>query len=523
MSTFPQPWISTVSHWQATNRGPTSLYLHNSKATPPASADVVIIGAGMAGSALSYFLTRPGAYGEGKKIVCVEAKDVGSGASGRNGGHIGPKTYYKWDLLMQPYPIGMGCSEEEATRVMQNERDNLDLIESVIKKENLDVDFWRGELLETHHSKEQTELSKIQYAAWMKARQALGLDPEGDTKFVDDPAEAEKLSRFKGVTSVHIRPGGSVHSHKLCTALMRLAIETKHSYFAFYSWTPVSGFPRETKDGKWIVRTSKGDIVTERVIMCTNAHTPNFFSEDDPLHTHIQPIRGQCALITPPPTYSGAQSFTNTYNMIDEHYLVQTPMGGIILGGGLHAMIREGKCKLEDSLGQIDDSGVDPAQTEHLGSFMKDNFIEWGPEGYGEGLTRTWTGILSVVKDWVPLVGEVPGKEGVSLVAGFAGHGMSRIFAVARGYADTLKTGVWDDRLLPRSFELTAERIQRTVDAQKAFEARTGTTAKMISGHLVKETEPATGMVETTLSAVSVDQVDTEPDMETAAEIVVGA
>ena len=62
---------------------------------------------------------------------------------------VGPKTYHKWDLLMQPYPVGMGCTEEEATRVMQNERDNLDLVESIVRKEGLDVDFWRGELIES--------------------------------------------------------------------------------------------------------------------------------------------------------------------------------------------------------------------------------------------------------------------------------------------------------------------------------------------------------------------------------------
>ncbi len=81
MSTFPQSWKSTVSHWQATNRGPTSLWLHNSTRKLPKQADTVIIGAGMAGSALSYFLTREGAYGDGKRVVGLEAKDCGSGAS----------------------------------------------------------------------------------------------------------------------------------------------------------------------------------------------------------------------------------------------------------------------------------------------------------------------------------------------------------------------------------------------------------------------------------------------------------
>jgi hypothetical protein len=61
---------------------------------------------------------------------------------------------------------------------------------------------------------------------------------------------------------------------------MRLAIESTASDFGFYSWTPVSGFPTETADGRWTLSTSKGDIT-----FCTNAHTPNFFPNDDPLHT----------------------------------------------------------------------------------------------------------------------------------------------------------------------------------------------------------------------------------------------
>jgi ribulose 1,5-bisphosphate synthetase/thiazole synthase len=86
MSTFPEPWNSTVSYWQATNRGRDSLWGWNKTAPLPAEADIVIVGAGSMGSSLSYFITREGAYGAGKKVVCVEAKDCGSGASGRNGG-----------------------------------------------------------------------------------------------------------------------------------------------------------------------------------------------------------------------------------------------------------------------------------------------------------------------------------------------------------------------------------------------------------------------------------------------------
>lgn len=117
MPAFPQPFTSTVSHWQATvsgpsrprrpllnylysqNRGPTSLWNHGRDAPLPTKADIVIVGAGVTGesrtvgakrqvmfgadrqgSSLAYHLTRPGEVGEGKRIIVLEAKDVASGA-----------------------------------------------------------------------------------------------------------------------------------------------------------------------------------------------------------------------------------------------------------------------------------------------------------------------------------------------------------------------------------------------------------------------------------------------------------
>lgn len=81
MPPFPQPFVSTTSHWQATNRGPTALWNHGRDATLPTQADIVIIGAGITGSSLAYQLTRPGGAGEGKRVVVLEARDVASGAS----------------------------------------------------------------------------------------------------------------------------------------------------------------------------------------------------------------------------------------------------------------------------------------------------------------------------------------------------------------------------------------------------------------------------------------------------------
>lgn len=64
-----------------------------------------------------------------------------------------------------------------------------------------------------HYSKEQTAWSKERNAAWQASRARLGLEPNPQTSFIDDPVKAEEMSRIKGVTSLHIRPGGSIHSY----------------------------------------------------------------------------------------------------------------------------------------------------------------------------------------------------------------------------------------------------------------------------------------------------------------------
>lgn len=64
-----------------------------------------------------------------------------------------------------------------------------------------------------------------------------------------------------------------------------------------------------------------------------------------------------------------------------------------------------------------------------------------------------------------PHVGEVPGKPGQYICAGFNGHGMPVIFLAARGLAEMMQTGADFEQLnLPRIFKTTAERLQAARD-----------------------------------------------------------
>lgn len=105
---------------------------------------------------------------------------------------------------------------------------------------------------------------------------------------------SNQISRFDKVTSVQIRPGASVHSfvqldriahagrrlsvfltptsHKLCSALAQLALDSTSSNFSIHSWSPVSSLKR-TSGGLLVELTKKRGLAASKVILCTNAHT----------------------------------------------------------------------------------------------------------------------------------------------------------------------------------------------------------------------------------------------------------
>lgn len=164
------------------------------------------------------------------------------------------------------------------------------------------------------------------------------------------------------------------------------------------------------------------------------------------------------------------------------------------MGGGEVTLANAGLVSFGETIGETDDSKLMPAFTAEFEKYCREHFIGWDKEAHGEGLTRTWSGILTWVKDWLPVVGEVPGKKGLFVSAGFhgasgrrrralparrsqlltpapsssPGHGMSRIFLTAKALASTLETGEWDP-ILPESFKYTAERLDRCKDLGLEF------------------------------------------------------
>ncbi|WRT68174.1 uncharacterized protein IL334_005149 [Kwoniella shivajii] len=458
MSNWPQPFVSTVSHWQATNRGRKSLYNHNKEAELPTEViDYVIVGAGMAGSTMAYHLTRPG-IADGKSVIVLEAKDLASGATGRNGGHCAPYSFGSLTLLTDPLNEGgAGLTIEEAIEVIDFEKRVLAYVTETVEGEGWDVDFWKGEKVEVRISEVAKKQMANDYAKWIAAREnnprLKGTEPEWF--WSEDADEAKKATRIHNAIAYSKGPAGSVHPHKLATAYMKAAIATGQA--DLYSYSPVTSATKS--DGLWQLAVhGKGDIKARNVIFCTNAHTPHLF-EGSPIAEYLVPFQAQAANVTPPLSFSGSKYLNNSYSIEDGPYLIFTPDSGIVLGLH-HRTAHDLGVMTKQELYVDDDAYVAEGISKWLKDYCKNNFAEWGPEAPGEGAMRIWAGMLCATKDTLPLVGEVPGKDGMWMAAGFHGHGMARIALVTKYLAKLITTNEWDEGL-PQTFKLSAERFER--------------------------------------------------------------
>jgi glycine/D-amino acid oxidase-like deaminating enzyme len=88
-----------------------------------------------------------------------------------------------------------------------------------------------------------------------------------------------------------------------------------------------------------------------------------------------------------------------------------------------------------------------------------------GWEDSGAQVDQIWTGILGYTSDELPSVGEVPGREGCFIAAGFEGHGMPVIWLVMKGIAEMVGMAKrFEEVRIPRIYKTTRERLESEID-----------------------------------------------------------
>ncbi|KAF5674286.1 gamma-glutamylputrescine oxidoreductase [Fusarium circinatum] len=435
-ASFPPP-EGMSSFWRTK---PGDLDNHKSTEELPTSADIVIIGAGYSAAAILTHILATASSENRPSILVLEARQLCSGATGRNGGHLKPDSYNAISAYASEYGI------EAAAEVASFEAANVKAVTDYIQQNKVDCDFVLTRAVDVQLSTGHQRRIKEGYDKLI----AAGLETTKDTLSVEEK-DAEMMSGVKGAKGCFTYTAGHLWPYKLIHHMFSEAIS--HG-INLQTNTPVLSVS-DTQDvtGQYTLRTSRGEVRAQKVVFATNAYTDSLLPE---YKNKIVPYRAVCSRIKTPGPYP---LLKNTYALRfsdwNFDYLIPRLDGSIIVGGARDAYIRS----VDSCYGNVDDTQVIAEARSYFDGYMQRHFHGW--ENSGAYVDDIWTGIMGYSSDRLPRVGPIPGRPGMFIMGGFTGHGMPQIYLCGQAMANfLLKDASFNETGLPRLFEETQARLE---------------------------------------------------------------
>ncbi|KAH7398576.1 FAD dependent oxidoreductase-like protein [Pyrenochaeta sp. MPI-SDFR-AT-0127] len=460
------------SYWQDP-KSPLANVIEPETDKPTEPYDYAIIGSGISGTMIAHNLlnTHPTA-----RVVMLEAREICSGATGRNGGHTKAGSYRSYTKNVQE------LGKDEALKIARLEYANI--VETHRLAEELKIDcenklcdtvdvfydqtaFDLGksaiEALRLDASEEEQEHRQM---AWYQVYEKV--DDELRSFSVIPKNENPAVKKEEELSGAFKYLAGRVHAYRFSTGVLKRCVEKGLQLCAN---TPVHDIRQSTHGANdkafWDIFTQYNTITAKNVILATNGYTPYLLKE---LQGIIVPMRGQITAQRPGKATNLSTPLSTSYSFIYQsgyEYMIPRPLsnGGqhIIIGGGLGRLPRGGSSEF----GTVDDSSLNPNVTEYLrgsltGYFGTENWGETSEEEASARIVQEWTGIMGATADDRPIVGEVPGKKGIWISAGFNGHGMVLCLKAAQALAKMVTEGyearpAW----FPESFLIDKSRLEK--------------------------------------------------------------
>ncbi|KAG4258772.1 hypothetical protein FPRO03_13438 [Fusarium proliferatum] len=375
-ASFPLPG-GMASFWRTE---PGNLDDHRSTAELPPCVDIVIIGAGFSAAAILTHILATTSPEDRPSILVLEARQLCSGATGRNGGHLKPDSYNAISAYASEYGI------QAAAEVASFEAANVKAVTEYVQQNKVDCDFVLTRAVDVQLSTGHQRRIREGYDKLI----AAGLEPTKNT-FSVDGKDAEMMSGVKGAKEA------------ICQGIN---LQTN---------TPVLAVSKtQDANGQWTLSTSRGEVRTRKVVFATNAYTGSLLPE---YKSKIIPYRAICSRIK---TSGPHPLLNNTYALRfsdwNFDYLIPRLDGSIIVGGARDAYIRS----VDSWYGSVDDTQVIDEARSYFDGYMQRHFHGW--EDSGAYVDDIWTGIMGYSSDRLPRVGPIPGRPGMFIMGGFTGH-----------------------------------------------------------------------------------------------------
>jgi glycine/D-amino acid oxidase-like deaminating enzyme len=187
-----------------------------------------------------------------------------------------------------------------------------------------------------------------------------------------------------------------------------LAAAAETSGTRIFERSPVEGIVRE--GGAWTARTPRGCVSAPLLFLAANAWVPSLRRR-----IPVSPVRGQCCAMVSAKGVPPDTAFMSNYGA--EYW---RRAGDLVILGGFRRLGGPAEATHEE--------GVTGCLQSALAEFASARF----PSLRGAPVSYRWSGIMAYTRDGLPLVGPLPGEEGLYFAGGYTGHGFGYAFVAAR-------------------------------------------------------------------------------------------
>jgi glycine/D-amino acid oxidase-like deaminating enzyme len=348
----------------------------------PKKIRVAIVGGGYGGLATALELHKQGA-----DAVVLEAKELGIGASTRSGGAVSGGVNIGKSFTGK----SIDQHSDRAQGLLEDAADAFSTIERLISEENIDC-FWQkngrfsGAWTRTHYAKQAERVAQLNYAAhsecYMLPRERLREEMASDYYYggmvVNRAAALHPALYYKGLLDAVRR-----RNIPICAE------------------APVERISQA--NGGWRVRTARGEIEADDVVIATNGYTGDATPQ---LKRRLIPVASHIIATEELPPDFAASLIPNKRTLGDTrrvltYYRLSPDYRRVVFGGRARFT-------------QVSPSVSAPI----LHRMMTDRF----PQLKGVKVTHAWTGNVAFTFDAVPHMGQ---QDGMHYLLGCNGSGVA--------------------------------------------------------------------------------------------------
>lgn len=357
-------------------------------------ADVAVVGGGFAGLHAARLLAL-----QGKRVVLLERRRIGWGASGRNGGFVGPGYAARSGALIDKLGI------DHTRRLYAQSRRGVEIVcEAIQASGRPDILMGSGKLSVSRtdqgsdfadRTRRLAEQLGASFEPWSVAEARAKLDTARYYQAIHDP------------TSFHIHP---------LNFALALAADIERLGGVLYEGTDAIGLER--KGDRWMLRSAQGSVTARQVVLAGNADLGHVNARIAravlPVATYVAVTENIGPKLGEAIRWAGAISDTRRagdyYRVVD---------GDRLLWGG-----------------RITTDTREPPQLHEM---MRGDILSVYPQLGDIRIAYAWPGIMGYAPHKMPQVGEI--EPGLWVCSAFGGHGLAQTAAGA----DAVTTGILGD------------------------------------------------------------------------------